>query len=367
MQNLWNAKFDEFRLTLALTFACNLACTYCYVEPQSKVVMTKAIAESGIKLALEKLNPPGILNIGFFGGEPLLKADLLVWILQRARELAAPEQIEVRSFLTTNGTVLTDSLVETLKKEGVEITVSIDGTMESHNKFRQGPDGSGSYRMALDGLKLAATKLNNCGVNMVIQPETVKSTATGFKELAEIVNRFDLSIDYAASWDLNALEELERQYTEIGEYFIKKTKQGSPLSVSFIEGKLIAIANGGLPHKCRCAPGTDELTISPSGELIACERQLTDRENNSGKAAYLGEVTEGVMDDRLTNLQKLCDSLPESCDSCDISAFCVNDCMCNNMCRTGEPSSPDGMICFTEKLALKVASNVLSGLGKLEG
>ena len=64
-------------LTLNLTHACNMGCTYCFAGRKFGRAMDFATGKQGILLALEQVRD-GRLSVAFFGGEPLLEADLLL-------------------------------------------------------------------------------------------------------------------------------------------------------------------------------------------------------------------------------------------------------------------------------------------------
>ena len=95
------------RLTLVLTHACNLACTYCYMGEHHATAMTEELAGRAVDLLFEATDRPAL---AFFGGEPLLAWERLVFAVERAERRAAergahPEELELQ--LTTNATLLT--------------------------------------------------------------------------------------------------------------------------------------------------------------------------------------------------------------------------------------------------------------------
>jgi uncharacterized protein len=74
-------------LTLDLTHACTLACTYCFAGEKSPRVMEAGTGRAALDLALERVVRRGErrLDIAFFGGEPLLERDLLLSLADEAR------------------------------------------------------------------------------------------------------------------------------------------------------------------------------------------------------------------------------------------------------------------------------------------
>lgn len=101
--------YARFHLILMVTHRCNLRCRYCYTGRKLPRSMTREVGRTAIDRAVRSLRPGGVLELGFFGGEPLLAADLVADAMQYARRVADARQIEVRLGLTTNGTVCTGS------------------------------------------------------------------------------------------------------------------------------------------------------------------------------------------------------------------------------------------------------------------
>src|ERR1039458_4126085 len=64
------------KYTLFLTHRCNLACDYCYVSKSSDC-MSLSVAQRVIDFAFQNTPPADDIEIGFFGGEPLLEFPLL--------------------------------------------------------------------------------------------------------------------------------------------------------------------------------------------------------------------------------------------------------------------------------------------------
>jgi sulfatase maturation enzyme AslB (radical SAM superfamily) len=67
-------KYDCFHLVLMVTHQCNLRCDYCYTGRKSARSMSRRVGRVAIDRANHSLAPGGTLELGFFGGEPLLEA-----------------------------------------------------------------------------------------------------------------------------------------------------------------------------------------------------------------------------------------------------------------------------------------------------
>ena len=105
-----------------LGISCNIACKYCYQNPQRKANnYSKKYDMDKMKEALSKAEEPFTL----FGGEPLLMPfedleELFRWGFEKFKG----------STIQTNGILINDNHIEIFKKYNVDIGISIDGPEE---------------------------------------------------------------------------------------------------------------------------------------------------------------------------------------------------------------------------------------------
>src|SRR5262245_838830 len=98
--------YPAFTLTLMVNHACNLRCTYCYTGAKVQRPMPERIARAAIDRAAASIRPDGLLELGFFGGEPLIEAPLIKSLMSYARDLSRSRGLRLSCHLTTNGTVV---------------------------------------------------------------------------------------------------------------------------------------------------------------------------------------------------------------------------------------------------------------------
>lgn len=118
--------------TMHLTTRCNLRCGYCYVD-RSDADMSPETAKAVVDLAGRDAKRAGLI---FFGGEPLLRRELIYDTIAYAR--AREDKLNCRFFfkITTNGLLLDDEFLDFARREGVFIALSIDGTGKAHDAHR---------------------------------------------------------------------------------------------------------------------------------------------------------------------------------------------------------------------------------------
>jgi 12,18-didecarboxysiroheme deacetylase len=126
-----------------VTRRCNLKCVHCYSNSQNVQYSDELDTDEGKRL-ISDLASFGCPVILFSGGEPLMRKDL-------------PELIQfavdkgMRAVISTNGTLITEEKARIFSKTGLSyVGVSIDGTRETHDRFR---GVSGAYDASLRGIR----------------------------------------------------------------------------------------------------------------------------------------------------------------------------------------------------------------------
>ena len=110
--------FDDkpLQCSLYVTDQCNLDCAYCTEYDNSKP--HPSLAE--LKTWLTKIRALGTVRVALVGGEPLMHPDI-VEVVRHARAIG------LATSLTTNGFLLTKTLVQDLDEAGLEVMqVSVD-------------------------------------------------------------------------------------------------------------------------------------------------------------------------------------------------------------------------------------------------
>lgn len=124
-------------VSLMLTWQCNLRCTYCFEDfKRSDRTMSVETAERLLSgeferfAASEACRKGGYLKIEFFGGEPLLRFE----VIREVTEWIAGLQLPFRVLLsvTSNGTLLDERMQAWFEahRELIRIVLSVDGTTE---------------------------------------------------------------------------------------------------------------------------------------------------------------------------------------------------------------------------------------------
>ena len=147
-------KYDDRYLNLILlpTEQCNFRCTYCY-ESFLRGAMCADVQE-GIKRYVASQDTVRRLDIGWFGGEPLLAPDVVIALSQFFQKYTHEHGIAYTASMTTNGSLLHPDVVEEIVPLGVRsFQITLDGIREEHNTRRVGVDGSDTFDDILENLR----------------------------------------------------------------------------------------------------------------------------------------------------------------------------------------------------------------------
>lgn len=158
----------KFKLELIPTYGCNLRCPYCYQRAAKRSLkMGVEGAERVLRFADGELsrmagaNAVDIVNIGLFGGEPMMDKDGIVRFCAGMREIGERVKLPITFDMTTNLTLLDETMVSMIRDFDVMTQVTIDGPRAFHDKRRVTTTGSGTYDLILANLK----RLCNVGLS----------------------------------------------------------------------------------------------------------------------------------------------------------------------------------------------------------
>lgn len=144
-----------FQLLLVVTSHCNMRCRYCvysdnypYCENLSTDFMPSDVAIAALDYYFDNIrrirqrDPARAAAITFYGGEPLLNFPLIKDVVNYARKI---KMDNILYNISTNGTLLSDSVVDFLVQHNFGVSVSLDGPREQHDLNRVAPDGKGTF------------------------------------------------------------------------------------------------------------------------------------------------------------------------------------------------------------------------------
>lgn len=347
------------KATLSLTHRCNLACRYCYAGQVFKRDMPLATARKAVDFVI-RITPPGAkVEFNFFGGEPFLCFDQMQAITAYIRERTEATGHPVRLSITTNGTLLTQPMLDFLHTEAVDLCISLDGPAQVHDLNRPYANGRSSFADVVANLQKALAQLSSVQVNAVYGPETLPflpETVSFLIGLGTAV--IHLNPNIGAPWHDHG-SALHAAFQHIAEQYIRCYQQGQEIAINIIDSKIILFLKGGYSLADMCGMGETQWAFAPSGNIYPCERFIGEDKDDSLR---LGNLETGLSRIRQCALLAKKGNHNTACQACGFKEYCMNWCGCTNYYMTGRTNLAGPLLCSMEKAAIDAARRVSTTL-----
>lgn len=316
-------------LTLNVTSGCNMACKYCFATTSAKKkAMPLKVAEQAIRNMLENNPADELFTLYFFGGEPLLHKAFIKDVVAIAKnEIVVKHGKRVSFMVNTNGTLMDDGLLEFFKKEDFAVTVSLDGPKDINDANRVYPDGEGSYEKTTDAIERLKKHHVRFNVRATIDPATshLPDIVQYFEE-AKVPYAYAFTMDFGKESqnvslsDEKLLKNMDKLLGECTAYLTKKGLNGDYIYSMDFRKSLNMLKNRAIRLQ-GCSAGRNSLIVDEGGNYYSCQNMLP-LENTS-----VGNVNEGVQDEKLNRLQPEDVTKLEKCDQCWAKFLCGGACM----------------------------------------
>lgn len=247
-------KFSNF--TLILTTDCNYNCSYCY-QKKSRLYMDENLARKSIAFFFPYFKEGCYLT--FYGGEPLLAFDLIHTTVKNAEAQQKKTQKNIRFSITTNGSLLTDEVIDFLDEKQFFVLLSFDAAAQNIGRQK------GSYKSLVTVLdKLLEREGLEIATNSVFTPQTIKYLKNSVCFLIEKdVPSIDISFSTLSSWENDSLSELEEALASLRAVLFAFYKEKGTIPVTnFLKREKNKIFE--------CGAGGSRMALSPEGYLWGC-------------------------------------------------------------------------------------------------
>ena len=289
---------------IMVTPSCNLSCNYC---GGSLVGMPQEITYDVDRLS-EIVGNDGEAVVAFYGGEPLLRPDVVKNLLS---ELPAK-----RFVLQTNGYFMR-KLGDDVKKFDT-VLLSIDGRKEITDRYR----APGCYDRVMDALRFLREQRYE---GDIIARMAVSKYTDIYEDVTHLLQFFphvhwQLDVVWSPLWGLDEFEKwAEGSYMPGIEKLVKmwadEIKKGNVMGLVPFLGIMKRMiwgkeAGEGLP----CGAGREAVAITTDGRVLACP--------------IAGEFSWNELGNEIDALQSFKEvEVGEPCRSCDVYGICGGRCL----------------------------------------
>jgi uncharacterized protein len=349
------ADFPLQTMVLNLTNQCNLSCQYCYEFGEDKVAtpegkpkfMDFETAKASVDYLFTQSAGRRAVHITFFGGETLMNFPLLKQVVDYASTQAADSGRYIDFSLTTNATLLTPTIIEYLSEKRIGVTVSIDGSKESHDKFRVFANGRGSYDIVEPRVRALIrdhrTRPIVARVTMTSQAMDVLGTYRhlkddlGFHEIG--FAPVTTSPNRLYSINERGLDSVLEQFSVLAEDYLQHALRGEHHGFSNVSDTLAELHQG-VSKSHPCGAGLGLVGVGPSGDIAPCHR-FVDSDSHS-----LGHVKTGLDRERQGDfLSRGHIDSKTDCRTCWARPVCAGGCHHEAYVRYGDTGHPNLHYC----------------------
>jgi PqqA peptide cyclase len=340
--------YRPYLLVAELTYRCPLHCPYC-----SNPTATRAgneLATADWRRVIDEAAKAGVLHIGFSGGEPLQRADLVELV-------AAARAAGLYSNLITSAIGLTRHRAEALKQAGLDsVQISFQSDEAS---LADRIAGTGAHAKKLEAARMVRELGLPLTVNVVLHRANI-SRLGEIIDLAEALEaeRLELANTQYYGWAFRnraLLLPTHEQITRAQEVAEAARKRlAGRLELLFVTPDYYSDR----PKPCMNGWGTRFLTVNPMGEVLPCPTagEIPGLRFDNVRARSLGWIW---AESDAFNRFRGNSWMPEPCRSCEFREVDFGGCRCQAALITGRADVTDpacALSPYREKLTRFVES-----------
>jgi len=297
------------------TNSCSLRCTYCYID-KSNDHMSPEVMDKFAQRLLETAKAKKLksIKLRLAGGEPMMRFG--VWkgfLLNLKNDLKAIECKLIIVFLS-NMTILTDEIMAFIKEERCEISVSLDGVKEYHDRTRVYPSGCGSFETVDRNIR----KLIANGIRPYIMIVVSETTIEGLPELTDYLLGLGLGFRYSFVKGENVDLDKFSHYLKL---CYKRIEVAIEDGYRFSKRHRLCDLSLSGPIQSPCGSGHNSFLLYTNGEMHLCPMALSDKQP-------IGQIQskEDILD--LIQQQGVYANLgtDDSCHDCKFAHNCASGC-----------------------------------------
>lgn len=315
---LYQSRFDDkvLSLTIAPTSDCNFRCVYCFEKNSiRKEYMTKETMDHIINLVKKKSSKLDILNITWYGGEPLLALKQIEYMTEVFLEICNSNNIEYVASIVTNGYLLNiDNLkkLEDFKIRAIQVTV--DGAKETHDKRRVLINGQGTFDKIINNL---IEGKNHIPGEVSLRINVDKNNQDDFYELLKLLVDNDMN-----SKIFPYLGHVKNSNESYSDDLCLTKKEYAHLSLDF-DKRLSINPKNKYPTRKSVVCSADKFNafvINSDGTLYRCWDDI------GVKSSSAGHISSSEINDFFTNYLVHDPTLDERCSKCKFLPICMGSC-----------------------------------------
>jgi uncharacterized protein len=351
---------------IVTTENCNFNCKYCFISEavnsnNRNKIMNEKVAMATVSLLQKTYEADKAKSdkiITFYGGEPLLNFKIIKVIMREIEETQKTKYWpdNVKFSIITNGSLLTEEIIDFLKKYKISLGISFDGT-KATSANRIGRYSTDSIvDIVKEKIELCQQKEMPFTLSITISEDVIKHQN---KVLAEILSLEPTDISFNLLIPSKEQTQNFVYYEEATDFIINAFKlfRKKGIHEDRIMRKVQAFTNTNLYFYDCCASGGNQYVISPIGEIGICHGYLNNKKYFSSNV--FDENFNHKTNPDFQYWQKRTPLLMEKCLDCECLGICGGGCPYAAEYAYGSIYDLDKRFCIHSKKILKWLVNDL--------
>lgn len=308
------------QLTIIPTRWCNFTCRYCY-QDHTKQQMQDEVCNSVFRFLVKNLSNFDLLEVGWFGGEPLCALDRICSMMRKILASCVIHNVTIFSTMSTNGFLLTPDVFSRLYNMGVcNYQITLDGFAQVHDYFRHLRTGGGTFGRIIDNLLYIKRNPNYMKAKILLRINVSKTLLPSLDDFIRFLgDKFGgdprFFIDFQCIMDLGGTGiQMMRDEVINGFNFEHHIKLAKSVHLGMNRYEALLRIGGNV---CKAAR-KNSYVIDFDGSVKKCTAALDDEINHIG---YLDDDGSMRLDQKKLNLWTHTISSAK-CDSCKVYPLC---------------------------------------------
>ncbi len=358
-------KSNEIKaLCLHICHDCNLRCRYCFADEgayhSEREFMSEETAKRAIDFLILNSGKRKVLEVDFFGGEPLMCLQTIKNVVAYARDQGEKSGKKFLFTTTTNALLLDDDAIDFFNREMENVVLSLDGRKEVHDAIRKTKSGKGSFDYVIENVKRFVKSRGDksyyvrgtfTAKNLDFSKDVIFLADNGFDSIS--MEPVVTDIDDLAIKDEHIPTVLD-EYENLCDKYLDKYKNGEGFNFFHFNVDL----EGGVCLQKKvsaCGAGNEYFSVVPNGDIYPCHQFAGDKD------FYMGNVFDGKLDAKIREkFANSCLFTREECGDCFAKFICSGGCSANNYHFEGDINKPYKATCAMMKKRIECGMHVLA-------
>lgn len=365
MKPFYNPQNIIKAMCLHVAHDCNLKCKYCFASQGDfkgqRLMMDEETGKKALDFILQNSGNRKNLEVDFFGGEPLMNFQLVKKLVDYGREEEKKYDKHFRFTITTNGVLLSDSIIDYINENMDNVVLSLDGRKCVNDYMRPTNSKKGSYDIIVPKFKKLVDKRGDkdyyirgtfTNENLDFSEDLKEYYNLGFRKTSIEPVVTDEKEPYAIRKEhlqkiLDEYEKMSKDYLEIRKE--DKDFMFFHFMIDLTQGPCI------IKRTVGCGAGSEYVAITPEGDIYPCHQFVGEEEFK------LGTLDEGILNTSLRDNFKCANVFnKDDCYECWARYYCSGGCHANAHYANNDINKPYKIGCEMEKKRIECAISVIA-------